>query len=59
MAEDLQGSGLHLIDTPVSGGFPGAQGGTLTMMAAGSEEALALAKPAMQAVSATIHHVRS
>ncbi len=57
LAEDLQGSGLHLIDTPVSGGFPGAQGGTLTMMAAGSEEALALAKPAMQAVSATIHHV--
>lgn len=30
----MEGSGIHLIDTPVSGGYPGAQGGTLTMMAA-------------------------
>ena len=34
----LDGTGLHLIDTPVSGGFPGAQGGTLTMMAAAPSE---------------------
>lgn len=53
----LEGTGLHLIDSPVSGGFPGAQGGTLTMMASGSDEALAKAKPAMEAVSATIHRV--
>ena len=31
----MASSGVHLIDSPVSGGFPGAQGGTLTMMAAG------------------------
>ena len=31
----LVGSGIHMIDSPVSGGFPGAQAGTLTMMAAG------------------------
>ena len=55
----LEGSGLHLIDSPVSGGFPGAQGGTLTMMASGSDEALELARPAMEAVSATIHRVGS
>ena len=30
----LDGTGLHLIDSPVSGGYPGAQSGTLTMMAA-------------------------
>jgi len=30
----MDGSGINLIDSPVSGGFPGAQGGTLTMMAA-------------------------
>lgn len=54
---DLHESGLLLIDTPVSGGRPGAHGGTLTMMAAGSDEALAYAKPAMEAVSGTIHHV--
>ena len=57
IADGLQNSGLNFIDSPVSGGFPGAQSGTLTMMAAGSTEALALAKPVMQAVSKTIHIV--
>jgi len=47
-------SGIHLIDTPVSGGFPGAQGGTLTMMAAGVDEVLDTYAPVMEAVSATI-----
>ena len=36
----LENFKVHLIDSPVSGGFPGAQAGTLTMMAAGSETAL-------------------
>ncbi|MDH3661770.1 MAG: NAD(P)-dependent oxidoreductase [Alphaproteobacteria bacterium] len=53
----LEGTGIDLIDSPVSGGFPGAQGGTLTMMAAAADEALARARPAMEAVSKTIHHV--
>ncbi|MEM0908447.1 MAG: NAD(P)-dependent oxidoreductase [Pseudomonadota bacterium] len=57
IAAGLDGSGIHLVDSPVSGGFPGAQGGTLTMMAAGSDEALAIARPAMEAVSSTIHRV--
>ncbi len=57
IAAGLAGTGIALIDSPVSGGFPGAQGGTLTMMAAGSEEALATARPAMEAVSRTIHRV--
>lgn len=48
---------LHMVDTPVSGGRPGADGGTLTLMAAGSAQALEVAKPAMEAVSATIHIV--
>ena len=59
IAAALEGTGLHLIDSPVSGGFPGAQGGTLTMMAAGSDEALERARPAMEAVSSTIHRVGS
>ena len=54
IGEALKGTGVSMIDTPVSGGFPGAQGGTLTMMAAGSAEDLEKAKPAMEAVSATI-----
>lgn len=57
IGEGLKGTGIHLIDAPVSGGFPGAQGGTLTMMAAGSDDALESARPAMEAVSSTIHRV--
>ena len=53
----MEGSGLHLIDTPVSGGFPGAQGGTLTMMAAAPSEVLDHFQPVMEAVSANIHRV--
>ena len=53
----LDGTGLHLIDTPVSGGFPGAQGGTLTMMAAAPDAVLDQFKPVMEAVSANIHRV--
>ena len=50
----LQGSGIGLVDSPVSGGFPGAQSGTLTMMAAGTAADLETARPAMEAVSSTI-----
>ena len=53
----LEGSGLHLVDSPVSGGYPGAQGGTLTMMAAAPDEVLDRARPVMEAVSASIHRV--
>ncbi len=53
----MDGSGIHLIDTPVSGGFPGAQGGTLTMMAAAPDTVLDEFAPVMEAVSANIHHV--
>ena len=59
IGEGLKGTGIELIDSPVSGGFPGAQSGTLTMMAAGSDEALAACRPLMQAVSKTIHRVGS
>ena len=53
----MEGSGIHLIDTPVSGGFPGAQGGTLTMMAAAPADVLDRFQPVMEAVSANIHRV--
>ena len=55
----MEGSGIHLIDTPVSGGYPGAQSGTLTMMAAAEDTVLDRFAPVMQAVSATIHRVGS
>ena len=53
----MKGTGIALIDTPVSGGFPGAQGGTLTMMAAAPSDVLDRFAPVMEAVSATIHRV--
>lgn len=53
----MAGSGIHLIDTPVSGGFPGAQAGTLTMMAAAPDPVLDEFAPVMQAVSTNIHRV--
>ena len=53
----MAGSGVHLIDTPVSGGFPGAQAGALTMMAAAPSSTLDEFLPFLQAVSANIHRV--
>jgi 3-hydroxyisobutyrate dehydrogenase-like beta-hydroxyacid dehydrogenase len=53
----MQGSELHLIDSPVSGGYAGAQSGTLTMMAAGDDGVLDRYDPVMRAVSRTIHRV--
>ena len=52
-----EGSGIHLIDAPVSGGYAGAQGGTLTIMAAASDKALAAQADVLNAVSSKIHHV--
>lgn len=57
LASELQGAGIKLIDSPVSGGFTGAQGGTLTMMAAAPVEVLDEFRPVMDAVARTIHHV--
>jgi 3-hydroxyisobutyrate dehydrogenase/putative dehydrogenase len=53
----MEGSGIHLIDTPVSGGYPGAQNGTLTMMAAAPDAILDEFSQIMTAVSANIHRV--
>lgn len=57
LAKGMAGSGIHLIDTPVSGGFPGAQGGTLTLMCSAEDQVLAEFRPVLEAVSKTLHHV--
>lgn len=57
LATGLDETGLQMVDSPVSGGYPGAQAGTLTMMAAATDTALAAARPVMEAVSANIHRV--
>ncbi|MEM7045044.1 MAG: NAD(P)-dependent oxidoreductase [Pseudomonadota bacterium] len=57
IAASLDGSDLEMIDSPVSGGFPGAQAGTLTMMAAGPDDVLARCRPVMEAVGKDIYIV--
>jgi len=57
LAESLAASGLDFIDTPVSGGRPGAHGGTLTLMASASADVMQKWNDVLQAVSGTIHHV--
>jgi 3-hydroxyisobutyrate dehydrogenase/putative dehydrogenase len=59
IGEAIEHLGVKLIDSPVSGGFPGAQGGTLTMMAAAPNDVLDEFAPVMEAVSANIHRVGS
>ncbi len=57
IGQKLADTQIDLIDCPVSGGFPGAQGGTLTLMAAGKDAVLDKYKPVMEAVSKVIHRV--
>jgi len=57
IAADLAPTGIAFVDSPVSGGFPGAQSGTLTMMASGPEAVLDDIAPLLEAVGKTIHRV--
>ena len=49
--------GINLIDTPVSGGKPGAENGTLTMMTAAKKEVFDGNKGVLEAVGQNIFHV--
>jgi 3-hydroxyisobutyrate dehydrogenase-like beta-hydroxyacid dehydrogenase len=49
--------GVHLIDTPVSGGKAGAEEGTLTMMAAAKPDVLESNREVLDAVSKVVFHV--
>lgn len=53
----LQEQGLDLLDAPVSGGQKGADAGTLTIMASGSERAFGAAGPVLAAISKTVHRL--
>ena len=56
-AERLAERGIGFVDAPVSGGSEGAVKGTLSVMAGGSEEDVARARPYLEAVGSTITHV--
>lgn len=57
VAARLEGSGLGLIDSPVSGGRSGADAGTLTLMAAGAGAVFAAQRDVLGAVGEKIYHV--
>jgi 2-hydroxy-3-oxopropionate reductase len=56
MAARLAEKGATLLDAPVSGGVPGAEGGSLTIMAGGDAAAFARARPLLERVGRTINH---
>lgn len=47
-AQGLLARGMHLVDAPVSGGAAGAKAGTLAVMVAGQEQAVAQVKPLLE-----------
>ncbi len=56
VAASADAKGIMMVDAPVSGGVGGAQGGTLTFMVGGSDEAFEMAKPVLEAMGKTIVH---
>lgn len=49
-------AGMKMVDSPMSGGVGGAEAGTLTFMVGGSDDALAAARPALEAMGKNIRH---
>ena len=49
--------GAHFVDAPISGGQAGAEAGRLTIMCGGDDEAMAKARPVMEAYGARITHI--
>ena len=49
-------AGFAMVDAPVSGGVAGAQGGTLTFMCGGSDEAFARAEPILSHMGKAVIH---
>ena len=54
MAERCEARGVHYLDAPISGGAQRAAAGDLSIMASGSPEAFAAAKPALDAMARTV-----
>ncbi len=57
LGAELADAGAELLDTPVSGGPVAARAGELTIMAGGSEDAFARAKPLLDLLSTHLVHV--
>ncbi len=50
----IAAAGFLMLDAPVSGGKAGAEAGTMTVMAAGSDAAFAKARPVLEAIAGKI-----
>jgi 3-hydroxyisobutyrate dehydrogenase len=57
LAERLEAHGKHYLDAPISGGATRAAEGKLTILASGSASAFAKARPALDAMAATLHEL--
>jgi 2-hydroxy-3-oxopropionate reductase len=57
VAAILSEQGVDAVDAPVSGGEPAAQAGNLSIMAGGSEEALARARPIFEVLGKATTHI--
>jgi 2-hydroxy-3-oxopropionate reductase len=56
-ADLLRERGIAMLDAPVSGGFQGAEAGTLSIMAGGDPEVLERCRPVLCAMGTTISHI--
>jgi 3-hydroxyisobutyrate dehydrogenase-like beta-hydroxyacid dehydrogenase len=57
IARGLEGTGIEMIDSPVTGGFAGAQAGTLTIMGAARKAVFDAHQDVLGAVGQKIFHV--
>lgn len=56
-ARDLAGRGVAMLDAPVSGGYQGAETGTLSIMVGGDPQVLERCRPVLAAMGKTISHI--
>ena len=59
IATRLEASGRLYLDAPISGGAARAADGSLTVLASGAAAAFAKARPALEAMAATVHELGS
>ncbi|MBK9445056.1 MAG: NAD-binding protein [Betaproteobacteria bacterium] len=57
IAERLAGSGVHMLDAPVSGGGAGAEAGTLAIMVGGEAVVLERVRPLFAVLGKTLVHI--
>jgi 3-hydroxyisobutyrate dehydrogenase len=57
LAVAVRARGAHLLDAPVVGSLPQAEAAQLILLAGGAEEAFLKAKPVLDLVASTVHHV--